>query len=322
MLERRGGWARGVTWVTRAVALLGRGEGPRMVADTLHGLRRHARTVGRVDGLRSRAQMLRLTAESLLGREIDQPPAATAVAVSARAVSPRPLWLRPRSRDQAAFAFLDGRHHLPPPESARPPARIAVFGANIGLVLAELATLHPGARLLGVEPDPDNATLARRNLAHLGARCEIAEKAVWWCDGRIEVAWGRDAWGLNLRGASPDQRSGSERSVEAVDAAVLIDRFTGGEPLDFLLVNVESSWYDLLRHGDWTRNVRCIKIEIQDHYDEAVPMLRALGYRARLECLPWGAFAVGVRPDAHRVGERSVGGVGGGGFSGTGAAAS
>ena len=52
----------------------------------------------------------------------------------------------------------------------------------------------------------------------------------------------------------------------------------------------------MLRHGRWTENVRCIKIEIAEHYDEAVPLLEALGYQAQLRRLSWGAFATGIRP--------------------------
>ena len=51
----------------------------------------------------------------------------------------------------------------------------------------------------------------------------------------------------------------------------------------------------MLRHGQWSANVRCIKIEIQDHYDEAVSLLEALGYRAQLQRLSWGAFVTGIR---------------------------
>ncbi len=62
------------------------------------------------------------------------------------------------------------------------------------------------------------------------------------------------------------------------------------------MINIESAWYEMLRHGEWTRDVSCIKIQIQAHYDEAAPLLEALGYRERLERLKWGAFAIGVRP--------------------------
>jgi hypothetical protein len=117
---------------------------------------------------------------------------------------------------------------------------------------------------------------------------------VWFEEGEIELNWRDDAWGLSL-----DQRESGgpeSRTVRTVDAAALLDGFSGGEPVDYVLVNIEAAWYELLRHGDWTRDVRGIKIEVQDHYDEAVPMLEALGFRARLEPNPWGAYAVGVRP--------------------------
>ncbi len=83
--------------------------------------------------------------------------------------------------------------------------------------------------------------------------------------------------------------------LDAIDAGKLLGGFSGQAPVDYLLVNIESAWYEMLKHGEWTQNVRCIKIEIQDHYDEAVPLLEALGYQARLEWLNWGAFAVGIR---------------------------
>ena len=86
-----------------------------------------------------------------------------------------------------------------------------------------------------------------------------------------------------------------ERRVDAVDAGRLLDEFGHQKPIDYLLVNIESAWYEMLKHGEWTRNVRCIKIEIQDHYDEAVPLLEALGYRAWLQWLDWGAFITGIR---------------------------
>ena len=78
-------------------------------------------------------------------------------------------------------------------------------------------------------------------------------------------------------------------------AGTLLGEFSGQAPVDHLLVNIESAWYDMLRHGEWTHNVRCIKIEIQDHYDEAVPLLEARGYQARLQWLNWGAFVTGIR---------------------------
>jgi FkbM family methyltransferase len=206
------------------------------------------------------------------------------------------IWLRPRSSDLAAFDFVEERHHLPP-EIDPPVEHIAVLGANIGLLLVDLAARYPAARLLAVEPDPENAAVARRNLAPLGDRCAFVEAAAWYEDTELELSWTRDAWGFNLsRNVSADERARGSYMVAAVDARTLFDEFTAGLPLDYVFVNIESAWYELLQRGAWTRNVRSLKIEIVDHFEEAVPMLESLGYRAHLDRLSWGAYAVGIRP--------------------------
>jgi FkbM family methyltransferase len=262
----------------------------------LHSLR-YRRSIARLSGLGSKASMTRmLAAEALLG-ERRQPAAASAVPVRVRELGGRVVWLRPRSTDRLALEFVAYEHHLPPPALAGPVRHIAVFGANIGLLTADLANRYPQARLLGVEADHDNAQLARRNLAYLGGRCVLEETAVWYRDETLHLSWEPDAWGQIVTGPVPGNRSAATtRHVGAVDAANLLGAFTGPAPVDYLLVNIESAWYEMLRHGRWTANVHCIKIEIQDHYDKAVPLLESLGYQAQLHRLDWGAFAVGIRP--------------------------
>ena len=205
---------------------------------------------------------------------------------------------------------------MPPPELTGPVRRAAIFGANLGLLLADLASRYPQARLLGVEADHDNAVLARRNLARLGDRCTVEDAAVWYREETLALDWVPDAWGqmvadhdginghdgLSGAGSGGAGSGGGTRHTRAVDAGKLLTAFAGPLPVDYLLVNIESAWYDMLRHGRWTENVRCIKVEIQDHYDEAVPLLEALGYRARLQRVDWGAFATGVRPASDHEG--------------------
>jgi FkbM family methyltransferase len=242
-------------------------------------------------------------AEAVLGEQ-RQPAASVAMPVRVRQLDGNVVWLRPRSRDRAALNFLHLGHHLPPPELTGPVRRAAIFGANIGLLLADLASRYPQARLLGVEADADNAALARRNLARLGDRCTVKEAAVWHRDETLTFDWVPDAWGQliashdGLNGHGGAGPGGGTRHIHAVDAGKLLTVFAGPLPVDYLLVNIETAWYDMLHHGQWTENVRCIKIEIQDHYDEAVPLLEALGYQARLQWVGWGAFATGIRPEA------------------------
>ena len=268
----------------------------RVPIERLHALRRRSQLVGRVSGLRSKATMTALVAaEAFLGQR-DHPAAGSAVPVRVTALGGRPVWLRPRSYDRAALEFLHYGHHLPPAELGGPVRQIAVYGANIGLLLGDLAARYPAARLLGVEPDQDNAALARRNLAHLGTRCTLAEAAAWYRDETLTLTWKPDAWGQIVTDL-PHHTGNSARTVQldAVDAGKLLGEFSSQEPVDYLLINIGSPWYQLLRHGEWTRNVRCLRIEIQDHYDEAIPLLEALGYQAWLQRLTWGAFATGIR---------------------------
>ena len=257
----------------------------------------YRRSIAQVSGLASKAIMTRLVAaEAILGEQ-NQPAADTAVPVRVKELGGSIVWLRPRSRDRAALEFLHQGHHLPLAGLTGPVRHAAVFGANIGLLLADLATRYPQTRLLGVEADHDNAVLARRNLAHLADRCIMEEAAVWYRDETLTLAWAPDAWGQAVTSAAGNgSASGTgTRHLDAVNAGNLLAAFSGLAPVDYLLVNIESAWHEMLRHGQWSANVRCIKIEIQDHYDEAVPLLEALGYRAQLQRLSWGAFATGIR---------------------------
>ena len=262
----------------------------------IHSLR-YRQSIARVSGLGSKATMTRLlAAEAFLG-ERHQPAADTAVPVRVAQLGGNVVWLRPRSVDRLALEFVDYGHHLPPAGLNGPVRHIAVFGANIGLLMADLAGRCPQARVLGVEADHDNALLARRNLASLASRCTLEEAAVWHRDETLALAWEPDAWGQIVTGPVPGNGSAArERHIDAVDAANLLTAFAGSAPVDYLLVNIESAWHEMLRHGQWTANVRCIKIEIMDHYDEAVRLLETLGYRAQLHRLNWGAFATGIKP--------------------------
>jgi FkbM family methyltransferase len=284
----------------------------RAVWEMARSLRWRAQSVRRVTGLLSKMAMARFVVAEAFQAERERPAARTAVPVRVKSMDGRVVWLRPRSSDRAAFEFLYQGYHLPPEPAGRV-ARIAVLGANIGLLLGDLADRYPHARLLGVEPDPDNATLARRNLAHLGARCTLLEAAVWHRDELLTLSWDADAWGQTLA-RSPDRGgraavalqvdavTAGQVRVDAIDAGRLLDMFGNRGPIDYLLVNIETAWYEMLKHGEWTENVRCIKIEIQDHYDEAVPLLEALGYRAQLRWLDWGAFVTGIRPRFPAIG--------------------
>jgi hypothetical protein len=281
--------------VARPLSAVFRGRTRQILVGRILSLRYRLRSVGRVGGLRGKVLMGWLVAGEVFGGVRAEPAAGSAVRVRVKGLWGRGVWLRPRSSDRAALEFLYLGYHLPPAGLAGPVGQIVVFGANIGLLAGDLAARYPGARLLGAEPDGDNAELARRNLAHLGGRCVVAQTAVWWRDERLALCWEADAWGREVT-VRPHRGGGAVAEVDAVDAGRLLADFSGAAPVDYLLVSIESAWHEMLRHGEWTRNVRCIRIEIEDRYDEAVVLLQGLGYQVTLQRLGWGAFATGIRP--------------------------
>ena len=83
------------------------------------------------------------------------------------------------------------------------------LGSNIGVGLALLAERYPESRVLGVEADPANAALARRNLAPWADRARLVEAAVW--EGEEEPVMerrGAQETGFTIRGREPGEPLG------------------------------------------------------------------------------------------------------------------
>lgn len=221
----------------------------------------------------------------------------TTVAIRIRELGGEALHVRPRSNDNWVLrdAFL-GRHHVPPDEVGSAPMRVAWdLGAYIGATMAHLAVQHPEARILGVEVDPDNAALCRRNVAPWGDRIEVVEAAVWHSDG--EVAY-RRVEGDELSGMVALDGEGGV-SAPAISLNTLLER-SGGE-VDYVKMDIEGAEREVLRHNaEWARHVRSIKVEVHPPYevDECLADLEALGFRTFVDLVPpWPAHpqVAGVR---------------------------
>jgi FkbM family methyltransferase len=211
------------------------------------------------------------------------------VRIRPRALGGAEIWLR-RGTSDAAVAeqtFIAGLHMPPnPPES---PSVVCDLGSNIGLTAAHYACLYPQARIIGVEPDPENAALARRNVAPWRDRCTIVECAVWHEDGEVgfEVRPGDELAGRIA--ASADARR-----VGACSLATLLQN----EPrVDLLKVDIEGAEREVLRRNtEWAAKVRTAIVEVHEPYtvDECIEDLRRLGFEASVNPRFW-VSVVGTR---------------------------
>lgn len=260
-----------------------------------------------MSGLRRAANLSRIASDARSVRVLlrlldDDAPHASQLERPRESVRLRPLGgrsvvLRPGTSDaQVVWDTFLGRYHRPP-EPPRPADRmIWDLGSNIGLTIADLAVRHRAARIVGVEMDPQNAAIARANVAPWSERCELLTGAVWPHGGSVRYAGNSDqAFGFHI-----DAGAGA-MTAAAISLDALLERGGGGE-VDFVKMDIEGAEREVLRENTgWAAHVRRIKVEVHDPYDVAtcVADLERLGFRARSDERHW-ACAFGTREEELR----------------------
>ena len=229
-----------------------------LLAADLHSYRTYRRLDGRGRPLRGHRERLRL--KPLGGLEVE---------------------VRPRTSDAQMLreTFRDNVHRPPAEANARGVRQIVDLGANIGITVADNALRYPQARILGVELDPDNADLARRNTARWAERCTILQGAAWTEDG--EIAYVREPgqeFGFHVA------RTGG-RTTQALSMPTILAHVPDGARIDFLKMDVEGVESRLLAPSvpHWMDRVDAIALQVHGEYtiEDCVRDLDALGFSAR-----------------------------------------
>jgi FkbM family methyltransferase len=226
-------------------------------------------------------------------------PGESTVAVRLRALGGAALHLRPGSADPWVVrdTFLDGSHRPPDGLVGADARLIWDLGAHMGSTMADLAVRHPGARVVGVELDPENARLCRTNLAPWADRTELVEAAVWTHDGRAAIEMGADDVAHRVSSSGADGESAG--GVPAISLDTLLERCGGGPGarVDWVKMDIEGAERSVLREATgWASAVRAMQLEVHPPYtvDECLADLRALGFRAWLASPAEGAGMPGV----------------------------
>jgi FkbM family methyltransferase len=226
--------------------------------------------------------------------------AGRAVRLRLRPLGGREVLVRPSTSDvDTVWGTFAGCYHRPPPEAVAGGIRLVWdLGANIGLTMADLAEHHPGARIVGVELDAENAALARLNVAHWGPRCEVIEAGVWPEDGELRyVRLDGFTSGHHVTGAAFEDDA-SVTAASAVSPSSLLALDGPDATVDFAKVDVEGAEQELLsRNTGWAEHVRTIAVEVHPPYtvESCERDLSALGYTTRRDSRH-PAAVIGVRP--------------------------
>jgi len=127
------------------------------------------------------------------------------------------------------------------------------LGANIGLTSMWLTRHHAVDTCVAVEPSPENAALARENLA--GNSTTVIEAAVGPRDGTVFFAESRES---NLGRVAENGQP-----VSAISMTTLLRNLPLGADVDVLKVDIEGAELELFsEHTEWLSSVKNIIIEI------------------------------------------------------------
>jgi FkbM family methyltransferase len=128
-------------------------------------------------------------------------------------------------------------------------------GANIGAASVWFHQQFPAARIVAIEPDPDNAAMARANTGHL-AEVVVLEAAVGSAPGFVALVPGDGAWGV--------QTERSSNGCEIVTIMQAIALVPHGVPF-IVKIDIEGFERDLFeRNVDWIDETFLVFIEPHD----------------------------------------------------------
>jgi FkbM family methyltransferase len=182
----------------------------------------------------------------------------------------QPIYLRPFTSDWTALRQVLEERDCDVPLNGEP-RFIIDGGANIGLASVLLANKYPNARILAVEPHPDNALLLRLNCRGY-SNVELVNSAIWSSNTYLEIA-NPDSdihGGFQVREVGPKKTPASFHAVTLTD---LLERANATE-IDLLKLDIEGAETEIFsrNHELWTNRVKTLVIEI--HGDEAGKTVR------------------------------------------------
>jgi len=168
---------------------------------------------------------------------------------------PHPVQLRRAGTDVKVFSQMLVRREYEPVSKLRNVGLIVDCGANIGLSAYYLLHCYPSARLIAIEPDPDNCALCRQNLAPFGSRAVVMQAAVWPENRQLRIAPGSrkaGSWALEVEPSETGE-------VEGLTIPEILRRANAAGPIDLLKVDIEGAETRVFASSpswlDWTRNI-------------------------------------------------------------------
>lgn len=177
-----------------------------------------------------------------------------------------PVAVRLRSSDMQVFQQVFVWQQYKPTTQLREPKVIVDCGANVGYASSYFLEHFPTARVIALEPDPQNAEVCRRNLQPYADRVLVLQTALWGSVAPLAFVEGTrkkgDEWGIQVSTVGAGQ---STDRVEGIDIPTLLAT-TGIDQIDLLKIDIEKSEAQVFSNNadSWLHRVHNIAIELHD----------------------------------------------------------
>ena len=182
-----------------------------------------------------------------------------------------PLWCRPGTSDitmygeiicSRAFRCLDG---------VRDATLILDCGANVGYSSAYFLSRYPGARVIAIEPDPDNFKLLERNLAPYAGRYQAIHSAIWSHPTGVVLSEDRLGLGNECARTVRPIRPGEAPAMQTLDIGTILDR-SGFERISILKMDIEGAERMVFasNYERWLARVDNMVLDLEDAECERV----------------------------------------------------
>ncbi|WP_250285172.1 FkbM family methyltransferase [Frankia sp. CiP1_Cm_nod2] len=203
--------------------------------------------------------------------------------------------------------FVYGIYEFPYEEAGGEVRTVLDLGSNMGASPLYFSLRFPNARVVCVEPVPENAEELRVNAAANGFDWVVEQAAVAGQPGEVRLFpsgwWASSSTTQSVAEARTAFRHRPERdlalpplAVRAVTVDQLLDA-AGWESADLLKVDVEGAEEQILLDGrpDWLRRVRVLALDIHAKYvsrERIVARLAEYGFSAAADHGPHSAIFV------------------------------
>lgn len=170
-----------------------------------------------------------------------------------------PIWLRAGDSDGFVFGqvMIDWQYNFPQVDDVR---LIVDAGANIGISALYFARRYPGARIIAIEPDPENYAMLERNTRHLPA-IRAVQGAVWPRRASLSIIDPTRSRASKMVSEGEGRGPGGIRSVQLDDIVAEHGR------IDILKLDIEGSEKALFEDpscAGWLAQTHVIYTELHD----------------------------------------------------------